>query len=352
MEKFGKRIGRAIKAATLAGVILLHPENTVAETTNKTVETKTKVTEPARPPIKKESPQRTAYDNIENFTKYADEIENKASVEYKKKKDELESELKELERKGRKVNASVIKKLRLQEDEEKQKNIKDFIEKTKKHPENLSILREKIDKAFAESDKQREWMANVVHSPDYRRKAIREGVSPKEIEERKKRSTEREPTLADNLNPLLEEGSSGFSNDETGQYIVGLDEASFGAPITIHELGHSTTNNRKGMSEYAKKLYAKASTQGEFVDNYSTSPTELDARKKVFEYELEKFGIWKYGEKFTEEHLKKALELKEQGKLSRDSGEFLDYLIHEKIPKIMNTIAKNNLPGTDQEVRT
>ena len=121
----------------------------------------------------------------------------------------------------------------------------------------------------------------------------------------------------------------------------------------LHEYRHESTDAESLITPYAKKLYLEAffDSQGELAvhNNFdSTSAsfiesikniTELDARKRVFEKELEKFGIRNYNEDFTEKHYKKALELLQKNKLSTDSAQFLKYINEKLIYKIMNTIA-------------
>jgi hypothetical protein len=109
------------------------------------------------------------------------------------------------------------------------------------------------------------------------------------------------------------------------------------------------------MSEYAKNLYSKAydSTKVEntMLDNrrmreYMGDPTEIDARKKELEHELERLGVKKYGERFTQEHYNKAWELMNKGKLSYQASRFLQIIKAEYIGEIMNNVA---VAGKDVE---
>ena len=74
-------------------------------------------------------------------------------------------------------------------------------------------------------------------------------------------------------------------------------------------------------------------------EEYLSKPTELDARKKVLEMEMESLGIKKYEEEFTDGHYKKLIKLNKEGKLSNDAHDFLRVIKPEYIKQIMNSIA-------------
>jgi regulator of sigma D len=76
--------------------------------------------------------------------------------------------------------------------------------------------------------------------------------------------------------------------------------------------------------------------------DYFSDPTELDARKKVLEYEMEVMGIKKYGEQFTKYDLQELM--KNYDHLSRNSQEFLDHIDQGYFITIMNTIADMQTP--------
>ncbi len=79
---------------------------------------------------------------------------------------------------------------------------------------------------------------------------------------------------------------------------------------------------------------------------YFKDPTEIDARKKTFERELEQMSIWKYGETFTMQHLEEAL--KKFNSFSWGSQCFLTLMNKEAIPTIMNSIAAIETPTEKQ----
>jgi hypothetical protein len=113
--------------------------------------------------------------------------------------------------------------------------------------------------------------------------------------------------------------------------------------LAIHEGQHLITDQNKGMSDYAKNLYNDSYLPTNKKDNnqYYNNPTEMDARKKALDFDMEKLGIKKYEEDFKPKHYKKILKLK--NKLNDDSLEFLEHVKPKNIQKIFNTIAYNDL---------
>jgi hypothetical protein len=123
--------------------------------------------------------------------------------------------------------------------------------------------------------------------------------------------------------------------------------------LALHEYAHKVTEANRNLSPKAIKLFSEAfdtlSVAANFkiknnqdsleIFNYFSDPTEMYVRKKVFEYDLERLGVKKYGELFTKEHLLKAAVLRRNGKLSNDSQEFLIIIRPEMLIKVMNEIA-------------
>ncbi len=219
---------------------------------------------------------------------------------------------------------------------------------------------------YKDADDQRRWLAGVVHSPEYALKAKKfEGLSDEEIERRKGIAVSDNLRIQDQHHPL-DKGvageyisyNSGTGRPELeGKYIISSDAHLMNEPVALHEGQHAITDDNKYMSRYAKKLYKKAyrslSSDAKEDNEYFSNPTEMDARKRVLEYELEQKGIWKYEEKFTKKHLKKAIELMNQDKLSEGTTDFLKRIKLEKLPEIMNTIAGKREPApqnTQQDV--
>ncbi|HEU0085438.1 MAG TPA: hypothetical protein VFQ59_00565 [Candidatus Paceibacterota bacterium] len=119
----------------------------------------------------------------------------------------------------------------------------------------------------------------------------------------------------------------------------------------IHEYAHKITTGNIFLSSKAISLFKDAFNSLSMLENvdsnanilkiisYYSDPTEMYARKKVFEHDLEVLGVKKYEEQFTKEHYLKALQLEKEGKLNNDSREFLLIIKPNMIEKVMNEIA-------------
>lgn len=118
--------------------------------------------------------------------------------------------------------------------------------------------------------------------------------------------------------------------------------------ILNHEFEHAATKLKT--SQKANKLFGSSYEKQGFLglikgegDEYFSHPAEMLARKKGLDKTLEKLGIKKYGEEFTEEYYKKMIDAYKDGKFSFDVDQFI--LRTQKNPKIfikiMNEIAKN-----------
>ncbi len=112
-----------------------------------------------------------------------------------------------------------------------------------------------------------------------------------------------------------------------------------------HELLHVSTSGNfmipEKSSNLLKESFISKLDESEDRISYFSSLTELLVRKQGLDLEMEKLGIKKYGEEFTNEHYKKLLELKEKGQLSTDAVQFLDHIKPEKFSEVMNELAEN-----------
>ena len=59
------------------------------------------------------------------------------------------------------------------------------------------------------------------------------------------------------------------------------------------------------------------------------------------DYEMERLGIKKYGERFTDEHYQKLVEYDKEGKLFMNTHEFMKTTKPEYFKQIFNEIAAN-----------
>ena len=112
--------------------------------------------------------------------------------------------------------------------------------------------------------------------------------------------------------------------------------------IIQHEMFHVSTHSDETMSSKANNLLTE-SFQSSYVekgDNYFT-PSELIVRKQVLDLEMEKLGIKKYGEEFTNKHYQELLDLAVKDKLSSNAMEFIFFIKSNNFLKIMNELAEN-----------
>lgn len=197
--------------------------------------------------------------------------------------------------------------------------------------------------AYNEIDKQKEWLKKIISSPEYRERLEGEYGNPGSArEELAKRLENIEKTDYEFTEGWTSEGAAGKWDPSAGRITIGTANAKDGS-TGIHEYTHASTYGNKGISELAKTLYGMAfdGSRLELEDDpaYLSRITEQDARKKEFEHDLEKLGVKKYGEIFTDEHYKKILELQKEGKLGMGSEEFLRTTKPKFIGPIMNIIA-------------
>lgn len=230
--------------------------------------------------------------------------------------------------------------------EENKMAIQEMIKNEKIDAENQIKNYKEISKPYIESyneyDKQKEWLKKNISSDEYKEKLkIYEGMNDSTQVSRQK-----------NLEKDYILNTVNQYDPNTKETTV---EVLASEPEMIHEGEHQIMINDTGMSDYAKDLYEKAfkktNTQEEqivdalaqgYKGSYYGKPEELDARKKVLEWDMERLGVKKSNEVFTDEHYEKLLKLKDENKLSRNSVEFLDRIDKKYINQIMNTIAMNN----------
>ncbi len=147
------------------------------------------------------------------------------------------------------------------------------------------------------------------------------------------------------------EHAAGHSSPE-GYVVSGYDESE---ETILHEYSHRADKNgemipddgkkklkehykfKKHQTDKEKKFEAKYSNK--FEREYYSNPSEILARKAVFDVKLEELGIKKYEEEFTEKHYRKVKKLLEEGKLDKDSSQFFRMFEKDALIMIMNTIA-------------
>jgi hypothetical protein len=118
--------------------------------------------------------------------------------------------------------------------------------------------------------------------------------------------------------------------------------------IVWHELGHASTEGDKGVTSSAEEMLEHSYKKQGFLgmiknkaDEYFMDPTERLTRKQNVDRELEKLGIKKYGEEFTDEHYAKMMKYYKEGKFSWDANDFIKRTDPKMFKKIFNEIAAN-----------
>lgn len=114
----------------------------------------------------------------------------------------------------------------------------------------------------------------------------------------------------------------------------------------LHELEHQASCGH--MPVFVTDLFSKTFSEKRFlgkcecsrkrVSEYYSDPTEILARKRVLDYELELRGIKMYEEQFTEEHYEKIKFLSDKWYLSVNSDQFFYMFEKEDLIYIMNTV--------------
>ena len=113
--------------------------------------------------------------------------------------------------------------------------------------------------------------------------------------------------------------------------------------VLRHELTHAASGEYGTMSKNAIKIFGESfAGKGIESDKYFSHPLEMLERKKTLDREMEKLGIKKYGEEFTEKHYEKVLDAYKKGLFSKDAIEFIKIIKQDPsaYKKILNEIAQ------------
>lgn len=346
------------------------------------------------PSLKFDNPQRWAYENFENFKKYValnndPERERNENEELKKIRERMEISRQVVENRkndnsemGRSIYNIAISNIRLSSlyiqllekntlKNSLPKNItKEQFEEIKKEFDGYS------KEEFKAIDEVREYLLKILSSESYKRKALNEGLNEYDVNGRIGKVIQDKTRFEDGFNriPPISRGTMGRTI--AGVYSPLNIRKAFGSTpggITLsknrsilpkreisiqaaHEIGHSITNSIDDdlrISEKAIGIYSKSITDEKFENKeylkYLSSYSEIDARRIAFQYEIQKLGLWKYDEKFTEEKYNKILKMSKEGKLSDDSALFLKYIKKDYLIMMMNELA-SNLNGLKKDI--
>jgi len=117
--------------------------------------------------------------------------------------------------------------------------------------------------------------------------------------------------------------------------------------LARHELQHKGTKMSIGIPDNTidvlKDSYRtfknKNDEAPEDLNKYFRVPSERLVRKQQVDFEMERLGIKKYGEKFTSEHHKKLMDAYQKGGVTRNVKEFIETTNPQDFERIFNTIA-------------
>lgn len=209
-------------------------------------------------------------------------------------------------------------------------------------------------RARLQSDSERQWMADVYYSPEHVQRLRDEEYSDEQIKDILSRVQQDKIDILPGEDLGSSDGiyhpSEYYDADDPLAAIndrIRIDDSLENA-VTIHELQHRT--KRGEVSSRARALYAEAFDGTHYLDKgfiedgrsmveYLQTPTELDARKKELEYDLERHTDWKYGQPFTPKQIEQLQQLRKQGLLSYGSEQFLNVIKPEYLERIMNELA-------------
>ncbi len=222
-------------------------------------------------------------------------------------------------------------------------------------------LKSEIQNAYAVGDEQREWLHNVVKSNEYKKRLSGELDDTQTFDMNYKI---RKNKITDKDYDVIPRDT--LTNNPDGSVLGSYDSESDNVEITkkaidrnrstpVHEFAHDMTFANMLLSKKALTLYTESfdqsrMSQGELeMIEYLKDPTERDARKKELEFELEKLGVKKYGEEFTDDHYRKMIELQKEQQFSNGADQFIRMTKPEYFKKIMNEIAEHQTVASDED---
>lgn len=222
-------------------------------------------------------------------------------------------------------------------------------------------LKSEIQNAYAVGDEQREWLHNVVKSNEYKKRLSGEFGDTQTFDMNYKI---RKNKITDKDYDVMPRDT--FTNDPDGSVLGSYDPESDKVEITkkatdrnrstpVHEFAHDMTFANILLSKKALTMYTESFDQSRMSQEelemieYLKDPTERDARKKELEFELEKLGVKKYGEEFTDDHYRKMIELQKEQQFSDGADQFIRMTKPEYFRKIMNEIAERKTANLDED---
>jgi len=135
--------------------------------------------------------------------------------------------------------------------------------------------------------------------------------------------------------------------------------------VVRHEIAHASTRGDMRITDNARRILQQSyestkigdanyyDSKGNFLglkqsygmdDDYLGNDTERLARKQQLDLDMERLGVKKYGEEFTQEHYERIFEEYSKGTLSIGAEEFIETTKQdlEEYKKIFNEVADNS----------
>lgn len=234
-------------------------------------------------------------------------------------------------------------------------NYQTALDDVKLSPEQTKMAQRQLEKIIDIIETERTAVMEHIASPKYLAKLSKEmHLSEDEAlihQTARLRNVEKTKVQFLRTINLLAQHAAGYFNKDYAlitlphdSYLEDPEMLDFFKETVRHELWHAATNSDQGIDGFAEMALYNAYQSGSDNkqsrdDSYYRSPTELLVRKKNLDRELEQLGIKKYGEKFSDQHYLKLLDLMYQGKLSDDTREFLEHIKSSKLAQVMNDLA-------------
>jgi len=232
-----------------------------------------------------------------------------------------------------------------------------------------------IKKLIVYYDIGREWLLNNIKDPEYQKRFIQERREDYDLsgeilrnyiergyKERLENASDKEFVLSKDISTssVYHGGGSNLEafydkTDKKTYYPLQTDSLK-AIEFAIHEYAHKVTEYNDLMTIKSMQLFSEALDSLSLVANlidqsdkgvfnalmYFSNPAEMYARKKVFEWDLERLGVKKYGERFTTEHYTKVIKLLREEKMSQGSLEFITIIKPKMLLRVMNEIADSS----------
>jgi len=140
-------------------------------------------------------------------------------------------------------------------------------------------------------------------------------------------------------------GLAWYDNKKNREVIM-LPQSNNNNDTIFHEIFHASTRGDLDIPEPTKRMLEDSFRSDDYekseIERYKLKkPTERLVRKQILDHELDRLGIKKYGEKFTEKHYKKMMSRYGRGGFSEGARDFIETTRPKYFIRIFNEIAEN-----------